>query len=354
MDEFAFWGNHCFCQARPMSWFTLDSMEGGIDLQRSPKRRRSFHPFRFFTFLAVVALLVWGVSAAIRAVAPSSPAQRGSLAASPATASALPSSLYTTQAQPTPSPIPQLSAEGLRSPYAYLIRLQDQAVFFDQAGGERIYPASMTKVMTALLAVEAYDDLSETVTVPEEIFTELREQNASVAGFSPGERVTVRDLVYGVLLPSGGDASLTLAQAVSGSEEAFVQRMNEKASELGMADTHFTNACGLHAADHYSTFREAFTASRYSVQPTNAHPEGFTFRSSLFANTDGLFSGGKILGGKTGYTSDAGLCLASLAEKDGVEYILVTAGAQGDHHTDPYHIEDALLLYGRLPGADRA
>ena len=340
-------------------------------MQRSRKRRRSFHPLRFFTFLAVVALVVWGIVAGIRALSPSMPQESGShISAETASPSILATVQPTPTAEPTPTPIPQLSAEGVRSPYAYLIRLQDQAVFFDQASEEKIYPASMTKVMTALLAIESYDDLSETVTVPEEIFAELQEQNSSVAGFSPGEKVTVRDLIYGVLLPSGGDASLTLAQSISGSEEAFVQKMNEKAAALGMVNTHFTNACGLHAAEHYSTcrdiavlltyalkndtFREVFTASRYSVQPTHAQPEGFPFRSSLFANTDGAFSGGKILGGKTGYTSDAGLCLASLAEKDGVEYILVTAGAQGDHHTDPYHIEDALLLYGRLPGANEA
>ncbi len=336
-------------------------------MKRNKRRRRNFHPFRFFTFLGVVALLVWGITAGIRFLA-SSPLSLGSsptLSLRVSSPTAMPATQPTPTVEPTPTPVPQLSAEGLHSPYAYLIRLQDQSVFLNQAGDEKIYPASMTKIMTALLAIEAYDDLSETVTVPEEIFAELTEQNASVAGFSPGERVTVRDLVYGVLLPSGGDASLALAQAIAGSEEAFVQKMNEKAAQLGMANTHFTNACGLHAAQHYSTcrdiavllsyalkndaFRQAFTATRYSVQPTNAHPEGFTFRSTLFASTDGTFTGGHILGGKTGYTSDAGLCLASLAEKDGVEYILVTAGAQGDHHTDPYHIEDALLLYGRLP-----
>lgn len=88
-------------------------------------------------------------------------------------------------------------------------------------GDERIYPASMTKIMTALLTIENLPDLNETITVPEDIFEELTAQDASVAGFNPYEQPTVRDLLYGVLLPSGADACETLARAVGGSGEGF-------------------------------------------------------------------------------------------------------------------------------------
>ena len=109
-------------------------------------------------------------------------------------------------------------------------------MMMDKAASEQAYPASITKVMTAILAIENLTDLDEQLTVPE-----LTEQGASVAGFDPYEQVSVRSLLYGVLLPSGADACITLADQIAGSEEGFVQMMNDKAAELGMANTHFVN-----------------------------------------------------------------------------------------------------------------
>lgn len=156
-------------------------------------------------------------------------------------------------------------------------------------GDERIYPASMTKIMTALLTIENLPDLNETITVPEDIFEELTAQDASVAGFNPYEQPTVRDLLYGVLLPSGADACETLARAVGGSEEGFVAMMNQKAEELGLTNTHFENCTGLHNDNHYSTcrdiavlmseclksdtFREIVTREVYTTEATASHPE---------------------------------------------------------------------------------
>lgn len=141
--------------------------------------------------------------------------------------------------------------------------------------------------------------------------------------------------------------------------------MNEKATEIGMSNTHFCNATGLHNPDHYSTvkdisillkyalqyedFRQAFSSSRYSTRPTNQHPDGFTFRSTMFKYMDSTeVVGGEIIGGKTGYTEEAGLCLASLAEVDGKEYILVTAKANGTHQTEQFHILDAINVYSQI------
>lgn len=228
-----------------------------------------------------------------------------------------------------------------------------------------IYPASMTKMMTALLAIEANPDLDTPVTLPEEIFPALQAQNASLAGFQPRETATVRDLLYGAMLPSGAECCEALAREVSGSEEAFVVRMNQKAAELGMTGTHFCNPTGLHDPEHVSTvrdmarlteaalqnetFRKLFTTERYTVPATNCHPQGFTMHSTLLSQLDGTeLHSGRILGGKTGYTGEAGLCLASLAEVKGREYILVTAEAGGDHSTAPYHIEDAVTVYRRV------
>ncbi len=253
----------------------------------------------------------------------------------------------------------------LYSRYAVLVDCDSGAELAERGARERIYPASMTKIMTAVLAVENTDDMDETVTVPEDIFPQLYAEDASMAGFLPGESASLRDLLYGILLPSGAECCLTFAYRIAGSEAAFVEMMNQKAEELGLAGTHFSNATGLHDPDHYSTaedisvllryalqsrtFREAFTGSRYSVAPSDWHPDGFTFTSTLFSYMDSAeVAGGRILGGKTGYTEEAGLCMASLAQIGDKEYILVTAKADGTHETEPFHILDAKNVYNQL------
>src|SRR5699024_2418043 len=99
-------------------------------------------------------------------------------------------------------------------------------------------------------------------------------------------------------------------------------------------------------------FRQIFTTNTYTASPTVSHPDGLTFVSTLSQSLpDPSVTGGKILGGKTGYTEDAGLCLASLASINGREYILVTTGAPGDHETEPYHVLDAIKVYDRIGAA---
>lgn len=253
----------------------------------------------------------------------------------------------------------------LYSPYAVLVDLESGNVLAEQNSTERMYPASLTKIMTALIAIEETEDMEQTTTLPSDIFPSLYEENASLAGFQPGETVTWKDLLYGVMLPSGAECCLTFARQIAGSEGAFVDLMNKKAEELGMNDTHFSNATGLQDKKHYSTvrdiavllryalenetFRQVFTARRYSVPPTAYHSEGFTFYNTMFQAMDNAgISDDDILGGKTGYTEKAGLCLASLAEINDREYILVTAKADGSHYTEPYHVMDAENVYGQI------
>lgn len=250
----------------------------------------------------------------------------------------------------------------------------DNAVLFDMESGEklaalsagkRIYPASLTKIMTALIVVEETEDLDGTMVLPSDFFSDLYAENASMAGFLPGESVNRRDLLYGILLPSGAECCLAFAEEIAGSEEAFAERMNAKAKELGMKNTHFCNATGLHNPEHYSTvedmavllayalkeqeFKEAFTSQSRNTFPSDMHPEGFTFTSTLFQNLENpAVAGGTILGGKTGYTPEAGLCLASLARVNGKEYILVTANAEGNHDTEQFHILDAVNVYNQI------
>ncbi|WP_330576611.1 D-alanyl-D-alanine carboxypeptidase family protein [Defluviitalea raffinosedens] len=167
------------------------------------------------------------------------------------------------------------------------------------------------------------------------------------------------------MLPSGAESCIALAEHIAGSEQNFVRLMNEKAEELGMRHTHFENTTGLHDENHYTTvkemsiflrealqndiFRDIFTTFRYSTPPTNQHPEGITLTSTIYEKLDSrTIMNGEILGGKTGYTDEAGLCLASLAKVGQQEYILITAGAKGNHHTEQFNITDALAVYNSL------
>ena len=254
---------------------------------------------------------------------------------------------------------------GISSKSALLMDRNSGQVLAQKSAHARCDPASLTKMMTVLLAIEACPDLDEAVTLPEDIFPALDAEDASMAGFQPGETVTVRDLLYGAMLPFGAECCETLARQVSGSEEAFVALMNQKAQELDMLNTHYANPTGLTAPDHKTTatdlakllcaalnnetFRTVFTTETYTSTATPQHPEGLTFSSTLLSQLNGdEIPNGKILGGKTGYTRAAGLCLASLAEVNGREYILITLGAPGDHSTEPFHIRDALSVYRHL------
>ena len=246
-----------------------------------------------------------------------------------------------------------------------VVRLEDGKVMTQFGQDERIFPASLTKIMTCIIALEQIEDLEEIVVISPERYNELYVQEASMAGFFPGEEARVIDLLYGSILPSGGECSAALAEHAAGSEEKFVELMNEKAEQLGMKETHYVNATGLHDDRQYSTvkdislllqyalgndiFREIFCTKAYAVLPTPKHLDGVVFQSSMFSlRDDWTLEEGEIKGGKTGYTDQAGLCLATMALVRGDEYIAVTAKADGDHSTEPYHVYDAFTLYGLI------
>ena len=250
----------------------------------------------------------------------------------------------------------------LYSQSAILVNLNNNSVIFEHNSEKKIYPASMTKIMTAILAIESIKDLNKTIIVPENIFPDLYSDSAMIAGFEPNESARAIDLLYGAMLPSGAECSKALALHISNTEVNFIKLMNDKAKELGMKNTNFTNVWGGHDDDHYSTvkdisellkyalknktFSNIFTSVAYSSDPTEHHPSGIFFCSSMFKKmSTNIISNGKIIGGKTGFTDQAGLCLASLAEKNNNEFILVTAGAPGNNTSKPYHILDALTVY---------
>lgn len=272
-----------------------------------------------------------------------------------------------TTAKPSFSNKPNLaiSLEGLYSPYAILIDVEKHTVLAEKDSTKQIYPASLTKMMTAIIAIEETNNLKDTVTLTEEMFTPLYLNHASIAGFSPNEKVRKDDLLYGILLPSGAECCLALATDISGSEKDFIELMNKKAKKIGMKNTHFTNTIGLHDTGHYSTaedmavllsyalenktFRKVITTKQYTTHATTEHPDGILLTSTTFSYLEGItIPGGDIIGGKTGYTTEAGQCLASLANIGGKEYILVTAGAAGDPKTENLHIQDAITVYSQI------
>ncbi len=242
---------------------------------------------------------------------------------------------------------------NITSPYAYLYDLENNQVLYNKNGDEQIYPASMTKLMTAIIAVE-HLDLDETITITSEMYSPFAGIDASVAGFSIGESPTVRDLLYGLLLPSGADSACVLAYAVAGNIDSFVLLMNDKVNELGLSHTHFTNTTGLHNPNQYSTcadiakicatavqydvIKEIFETKNYTTGPLLYHPEGLALTDHISDSLRYGITG--FVGGKTGYTPDAGRCLASYAVINGMQCILVTANATevSIPQTDAYDI----------------
>lgn len=257
---------------------------------------------------------------------------------------------------------PSVSSRGLKSRNAILIRKSDGQILMDKNADQKIYPASMTKIMTVIIALQKLPFPDERITLTSDIFNQMEGADASMAGFCPGEWVRFVDLMYGALLPSGGECAVGLAKAVSGSESSFAKLMNQQAQKIGMEHTHFVNSTGLHDKNHYSTvkdiallldyalqdsaFRKIFTTHSYKTSMfDNKKFGGISFCSTIFngkSSTD--VPNGKILGGKTGSTNEAGYCLASLAKVNGQEYILVTAHAPRNGN----NMEDAVKVYSRL------
>lgn len=244
-----------------------------------------------------------------------------------------------------PSAAPDVQTLEIDSEYGVLVRLSDNNVVADKKGSEKIYPASMTKIMTLAVAVENVPDIEKTTfTYTAEMLQPFYKENASVAGFKAGETVTVKDMLYGLILPSGADAAAGIAQCVSGSEAAFVQKMNETAVRIGMNSTHFANPTGLHDENQYSTCldiavlleyamknpicAQVLSTYQYKTAPSEQNPSGIELTSTMFSRLEGGEPGtSRVYAGKTGYTTEAGNCLASYAKSnaDGSEYVFVTA-----------------------------
>lgn len=236
-------------------------------------------------------------------------------------------------------------SEEVISSNAIFIDLKKNEILAQRAARQVIDPASMTKILTVLVAAEQIEEknLDDKVTITIDITDYSYSNDCSSVGFAENERVTVRDLFYGTILPSGADAALALATYVAGSQEAFVELMNEKLQELGLSDTaHFTNCVGLYDEAHRCTVydmamimeaamdnplcREVMSAHTYTTSATAEHPDGITISNWFLRRIEDKETGAEIVCGKTGYVVQSGNCAASYGEdQNGNGYICVTA-----------------------------
>ncbi len=238
---------------------------------------------------------------------------------------------------------------------AYLLNLDTGAVLYTQHADEVLEPASLTKIMTALLVVER-GSLDDSVTVSQSALDALYANDtaeySTIADLQAGEVISLRSLLYCILVSSSSDACCVAAEAVSGSVEAFIDRMNERAAELGCTRTHFSNPHGLHEADHYTTasdlakitiaalqhdeFVDICNTPSVELPATNLHELRYlkTTNYLLSSNTVGGYVYNRACGVKTGYTSQAGYCLVSTAQNSRMSLLGVVMGASATRNED--------------------
>ncbi|WP_331000783.1 D-alanyl-D-alanine carboxypeptidase family protein [Radiobacillus kanasensis] len=230
-------------------------------------------------------------------------------------------------------PVQTIAKPGVSARNAVLMEQNTGRVLFEKAANDQHLIASITKIMTAIVAVES-GMLDETVTASRRsVYTE-----GSSIYLEEGEKMKLKDLVYGLMLRSGNDAAVAIAEHVGGSVEGFVHLMNQKAQWLGMTNSHFDNPHGLDSETHYSTAYDMALLMRHAMN--NKTFQEITSAKSYKAESRQFAWGNKnklltryyeySTGGKTGYTKQAGRTLVSTAEKDGMKLIVVTLDGPDD------------------------
>lgn len=238
-----------------------------------------------------------------------------------------------------------------------LYNLKENKIIYEQNSTDNTKIASLTKIVTVLVALENIEDFNKKVTLTPEVFTGLEEADASVAGFQVEEVVTYEDLLYGALLPSGADATRALAINLFGSEKNFVNKMNDLMTKLKITNTHFTNTSGLDEEGQKATLKDLLTIILYafkndrfveifSAKSYTTDSGRLNLRSTLSSyNNKYNLDTSIIVGSKTGYTNQAGLCLISYTKKNDLELLLITTKAPIVNDRYPYNVTDALAVY---------
>lgn len=256
-----------------------------------------------------------------------------------------------------PLGIHALDYPALDSKILEIYDLTDKKVIKEIDSNKQTSIASLTKIVTTITAIENITNLDEQVTITNAILNTVR-WDASKAGLRAGDVLTYRDLLYASMLPSGADATNSIAILSSGSIDNFVSKMNDLVSKLELKNTHFVNVTGLDIEGHYSTadeirkileyslknelFRKIYTTREYTLS------NGLTVYSTITTyNKTGLVDTSKILGSKTGYTGDAGYCLSSLSNINSHEFIIIVLNAEHKNNRY-YNIVDTTTLINFL------
>ncbi|MCR4763273.1 MAG: serine hydrolase [Lachnospiraceae bacterium] len=239
----------------------------------------------------------------------------------------------------------QITDEEIQSSYAVLINAATGEIIAEREADAITSPASMTKILTLLVAAEHLKDPDETVVMTQEVGDLVYRKDLSAVGYQVGDVIPVKDLLYGTILPSGADAALLLADHIAGSEAAFVTMMNDKAAELGISETaHFTNPVGIYDPDNHCTMkdmamilkaavenqlcREVLSAHTYTTAPTDAKPEGIELSNWFLRRIEDKDTHGEVICAKTGFVDQSGCCAASYQiSNDGGRYLCVTGNA---------------------------
>ena len=233
--------------------------------------------------------------------------------------------------------------KDITAPNLLLAETSTGNILYERNSDERIYPASLTKLMTAILVVENCE-LDEIVTVSDNAVNSVPSGYVN-ANLQVGEELTVEDLLYVMLIPSANDAANALAEHVGGNIESFSSMMNTRAKELGCIGSNFTNPSGLHQEEHYTTTKDLFLISQkaiensiikkiigtttYSLPSTNKYTkEARTFTTTNYMIRKSLtkYYCDYCIGAKTGYTGDAKNCVVEFAQKDGIELTAIVMG----------------------------
>ena len=265
-----------------------------------------------------------------------------------------------------------LEMPELNCPILLLIDRDSGKVLYSRKADKKAEPASLTKIMTVLLAVEDIEagkaTEGEKITATKHALDGIDEES-STSGIEVGEKMSLIDLMYCAMLPSAGEACNIIAEHLEDSIEDFVDRMNDRASELGCTDTHFVNAHGMPADDHYSTasdmaliteeamkhplFAEIAAAPSYTLEATNRNEEREIYNSNALISSRGIYGGNfiyeKATGVKTGHTTAAGYCLSSTASNDDLNLLCIAMGGgtsiRDDNATNFHNFSDTIALY---------
>ena len=230
-----------------------------------------------------------------------------------------------------------INALEINSKNAILYNMNEKEVIYEKNSEDIVQIASLTKIVTAITVIENTDNLEKEVTITSDMLKGL--DGYAKVGFKIGDKLTYTELLYALMLPSAADAAQALAIDVSGSIEEFANLMNQKIEEIGVTNSKFDNPIGMDSENNYSTaadlakiliyslendtFKTIFNNNYYTINSINKKIEKTLIATSNLHNLDTSI----IKGAKTGFTYDAGMCLASTTSVDGVDYLLITLGA---------------------------